>query len=51
MGKVKTMARLQKSKEEKKVVVVHAFNFSIWEAEPGGPLSLRTEWSTERVSG
>jgi hypothetical protein len=32
-------------------VVVHAFNPSIWEAEGGRFLSLRTAWSTKCVPG
>jgi hypothetical protein len=31
----------------KPAVVAHAFNPSIWEAEPGGFLSLRPAWSAE----
>lgn len=30
-------------------VVVHAFNFSTWEAEAGGSPSLKLAWCTERV--
>jgi hypothetical protein len=33
------------------VVVAHAFNPSIQEAEAGGSLRLRTAWSTEQVPG
>jgi hypothetical protein len=33
--------------KQSRVVVVHAFNPSTWEAEAGGFLSSRPAWSTE----
>lgn len=32
-------------------MVVHTFNSSTQEAEPGGSLSLRLTWSTKQVRG
>jgi hypothetical protein len=39
--------REEKERREELGVVAHAFNFSIWEAEAGRFLSLRTAWSTK----
>jgi hypothetical protein len=36
-----------KNEDISQVVVVHAFNLGIWEAEAGGFLSSRPAWSTE----
>jgi hypothetical protein len=33
------------------VVMVYAFNFSIWKVEAGRSLGSRPAWSTERVPG
>jgi hypothetical protein len=38
---------VKKQNKNSWVVVAHAFNPSIWEAEAGGFLGLRTAWSTE----
>ena len=37
--------------QQGRVVVVHAFNSSTWEAEEGVFLSLRSAWTTEWVPG
>jgi hypothetical protein len=42
--------RLPKRTPESRVVVVHAFNPTTQEAEPGKALSSRPAWSTERES-
>jgi hypothetical protein len=42
---------LVKKQKQSRVVVAHAFNPSIWEAEAGEFLSSRPAWSTEWVPG
>jgi hypothetical protein len=39
--------KLKKKKKSSRVVVVHAFNPSPWEAEVGEFLSSRPAWSTK----